>query len=135
MTFASVFGSGDPNGQWRLFVRDDGSPNFVPLTNQVAGGWGIQFNTPTAAGVSIGGRVISPEGRGIRGAVITISGGSLVDPITVQTGRNGIYAVNGLTVGETYVVTVAARRFTFVEPTRVVTLSDNITGFDFISQP
>ncbi len=130
VTFASVFGTSNPNGQWQLFVRDDGSPNFAPLSNQIAGGWGLQFNVPTAADVTLSGRVMFGE-RGVRNAQITVTGGSLASPLVVQTGRNGEYTVSGLTAGETYVVTAAARRFTFPQPTRVVTLTDNLAGIDF----
>jgi hypothetical protein len=138
VTFASVFGMGNPNGQWQLFVRDDGAANFgrrssqfAPLSNQIAGGWGLQFNIPTAAGVSVSGRVLSPEGRGITNAVITVAGNSLAKPISVLTGRNGRYTIEGLTAGQTYVVTVVSRRFTFAEPSRVITLYDNLSGLDF----
>ncbi len=130
VTFASVFGTSNPNGQWQLFVRDDGSPNFAPLSNQIAGGWGLQFNVPTAADVTLSGRVMFGE-RGVRNAQITVTGGSLASPLVVQTGRNGEYTVSGLTAGETYVVTAAARRSTFPQPTRVVTLTDNLAGIDF----
>jgi glutamate synthase domain-containing protein 3 len=139
VTFASVFGTGNPNGQWQIFIRDDGastfgpsSSEFAPLSNQIAGGWGLQFNTPTAAGVSVSGRVLSPEGRGITNAVITVSGNSLAQPISILTGRNGRYTLQGLTAGETYVVTVASRRFQFDMPSRVVTLNDNLADLDFV---
>ncbi len=129
-SFASVFGTANPNGQWSLFVRDDGSPTFAPLTDQVAGGWGLQFNLPTAADVSLSGRVMFGE-RGVRNAMIRVTGDSLTTPITVLTGPNGSYVINGLRAGQTYVITAAARRFVFEEPTRVITLNDNAVGVDF----
>ncbi len=72
------------------------------------------------------------EGRGIRGARVTVTGNSLASPITVTTGVNGRYTIPGLTAGETYVVTVSARRFFFEAPSRVITLNDNVTDADFI---
>ncbi|MBK8303651.1 MAG: hypothetical protein IPK98_09740 [Chloracidobacterium sp.] len=55
-----------------------------------------------------------------------------MSPINVMTGVNGRYTVPGLMAGETYVVTVISRRFFFTEPSRVITLNDNVTDADFI---
>jgi subtilisin-like proprotein convertase family protein len=101
-----------------------GSSPFVGLTVAKA---------PLAGEVSISGRVTAGE-RGITNARVTVSGGSLAQPIVAVTGRNGAYVVSGLTAGETYLVTVSARRFTFEEPSRVITLNDNLSGIDFNAQ-
>ncbi|MBK7393699.1 MAG: DUF11 domain-containing protein [Chloracidobacterium sp.] len=136
------FGLTNPNGTWSLYVRDDAgqlrpigddAANFA--VGRIAGGWGLEFLAPTSADVSIGGRVLTDTGRGIRGAVVTVTGNSLVSPINVMTGVNGRYTVPGLTAGETYVVTVRSRRFFFTEPSRVITLNDNVADADFISTP
>ncbi|MBK7393705.1 MAG: carboxypeptidase regulatory-like domain-containing protein [Chloracidobacterium sp.] len=131
------FGMTNPNGTWKLFVRDDnGSLRPVEaaqtVVGSISGGWGLEFLAPTAADVSIGGRVLTDTGRGIRGAFVTVTGNSLVSPINVTTGVNGRYTVPGLTAGETYVVTVRSRRFFFDQPSRVITLNDNVTDADFI---
>jgi len=132
------FGLTNPNGVWQLYVRDDAG--FMPSLDQtqsivgsIAGGWGLEFLAPTSADVSIGGRVLTREGRGIRGAIITVTGNALETPINVMTGVNGRYTIPGLTAGETYVVTVASRRFFFTEPSRVITLNDNVTDADFVA--
>jgi subtilisin-like proprotein convertase family protein len=92
---------------------------------------GMAFaQAPLAGEVSLSGRVTSGE-RGITNARVTVSGGSLVAPTTAVTGRNGGYVVSGLTAGETYLVTVTARRFSFENPSRVITLNDNLGGVDF----
>ncbi len=93
----------------------------------------LNVSVLTASELSISGRVLTAEGRGIRNARVTISGNSLASPITVSTGVNGTYQVNGLAAGETYIVTVGARRFTFTQPSRVITLIDNVTDADFVS--
>ncbi|MEQ1920898.1 MAG: LamG-like jellyroll fold domain-containing protein [Pyrinomonadaceae bacterium] len=130
------FGMTNPNGTWRLFVRDDnGSLRPIEavqtIVGSISGGWGLEFFAPTAADASVSGRVLTGEGRGIRGARVTVTGNSLVNPITVSTGVNGRYTIPGLTPGETYVVTVSARRFFFEAPSRVITLNDNLTDVDF----
>ncbi|MBK8304798.1 MAG: carboxypeptidase regulatory-like domain-containing protein [Chloracidobacterium sp.] len=91
----------------------------------------IVTTAPTAAELSIAGRVVTAEGRGIRGAFVTVTGTG-GDVRNVPTGNLGRYTVEGLKAGETYIVTVRSRRFTFAQPTRVITLNDNVTDADFI---
>lgn len=89
----------------------------------------------TAAEVSLSGRILTAEGRGITNARVTISGGSLAEPITIVTGRRGSYTFNELQSGETYVVTVGARRFYFNEASRVYSMNDSVTDADFVASP
>jgi len=135
------FGLTDSNGVWSLYVRDDAgqarpigdAANFAIGT--IAGGWGLQFLVPTASGVSVSGRVTTADGRGIRGAIVTVTGNSLSTPINVATGVNGRYLIEGLTAGETYVVTIRSRRFVFANPSRIFTLNDNVIDADFVADP
>ncbi len=91
----------------------------------------LMMGTLTAGEVSLSGRVKSAEGRGITNARVTVTGPTLAEPRSVITDRRGEYSVEGLPAGSTYVVSVAARRFTFNDATRVVTINDNLTGVDF----
>ena len=136
-TFASVFGGMDPNGVWKLYVRDHSTP-LAPLAgNGHHYGWGIHFVplVPTAGEVAVAGRVVTADGTGIRNARITVSGGDLAQPLTALTGAFGNYRVEGLTAGETYVVTVASKSYVFEAPSRVVTLGDSVAGLDFTARP
>lgn len=90
---------------------------------------------PTAAGVSISGRVLTADGRGIRNARIVVTGNTLVEPLYAQTSTFGYYTIEGLRAGETYVVTVNSKRFLFSTPSRVITALDNVTELDFIASP
>lgn len=119
------------NGTWSLYVRDDaGTVNPNVITGSICG-WGIQFIQPTAAQASISGRVTTADGAGIRNARVTITGNSLSEPRVVTTGSFGYYSFQGLTAGETYVVTVNSQRYTFSVPSRVITLVDNVVDADF----
>ncbi|HRI04239.1 MAG TPA: carboxypeptidase regulatory-like domain-containing protein [Pyrinomonadaceae bacterium] len=91
----------------------------------------IVTTAPTAAELSIAGRVLTNTGRGIRGAFVTVTGTG-GDVHNVPTGNLGRYIVTGLTPGNTYIVTVRSRRFAFAQPTQVITLNDNVTDADFI---
>jgi hypothetical protein len=90
-------------------------------------------NILTAGEVSLAGRVTSSEGRGITNVRVTVTGASLAEPISIVTGRSGQYVIEGLTAGETYVVSVSSRRFVFDVSSQVVTLNDNLSGVDFQS--
>ena len=95
----------------------------------------ITCSLTTAAGVNLGGRVVDANGRGIRSAVMTLTGSSLAQPITVRTSSFGYYRFEGVTVGETYVVSVAAKRYSFSPSNKVVSLLDEATDTDFVADP
>ena len=78
---------------------------------------------------------MTASGQGIRNARIVITGNSLTDPVVVTTGSFGYFMVEGLQVGETYVVTVNSQRYTFSTPSRVISLVDNVVDADFIADP
>ena len=87
------------------------------------------------ANVSVGGRVATADGRPIRSVLVTISGGGMPAPQTVQTGSFGLYSFGNLQAGQTYTISVSAKRNVFAQPSRMVTPTANVTDFDFVAQP
>jgi hypothetical protein len=134
-TLFGNFGGTNSNGVWSLYVRDDTGAENPQAVGNIAGGWGIEFLGTTAANASIAGRVTTADGRPIRNAEVVITGNALEHPITVATGSLGWFTFDGLTTGETYVVTVNSRRFTFSTPSRVITLVDNVADANFVADP
>jgi hypothetical protein len=134
-TFSSVFGNIGPNGMWKLYIRDDSGDPVVDGEGGSIAGWGIQLLAPTAAEVSVSGSVRTPQGMGIRGAVVTITGGGMSEPVTAVTGTFGTYHFRNIPAGVSYVVTVRSRRYAFAQPSRMVSVRDNVAGVDFISEP
>ena len=134
-TLFGNFGLTNSNGVWSLYIRDDAGQPIAPeaISGCFNGGWGIEFLTSTAANASIGGRVLTAGGNGIRNAEVVISGGTLTEPMRVQTGSFGYYNFDNLQTGQTYILTVNSRRYIFTTPTRVVSLSDNIVDLDFVA--
>jgi hypothetical protein len=151
---AFTYLAGDVNGNeadYRVYKREmgvttiqcPGSPcvNTGAHTVSIAGAnsfseaGAAELLSPSPANVSLAGRVTTAAGAGIRNAAVIVSGGSLTAPLWVQTGTLGWYEAGGLRAGETYTVTVGAKRFRFASPTRIVTLQDNITDFDFVANP
>ncbi|MBC7901169.1 MAG: carboxypeptidase regulatory-like domain-containing protein [Saprospiraceae bacterium] len=91
--------------------------------------------SPTAADTSLGGRVVTADGRGIRNAAVIISGGNLPESRRVLTGSFGYYRFDALEAGETYVLSVGSKRYTFSVPARTVTLNDELSNVDFTALP
>lgn len=98
-----------------------------------AGFWTPALFSPTAAQVSISGRVLTAEGQGIRGVRIILTGGSAIR--FAQTTTFGYYHFDSVESGQVYVLEAASKKFTFANSTIVLNVQDEITGADFIADP
>jgi len=133
-TMFGTFGLTNANGVWSLYVRDDAG-GFVQqsITGCFGGGWQLEFLPLTAAQATLAGRVTTADLRGIRNAKVVVTGDTLEQPIIATTGSFGYYNVDGLTAGQTYVVTVNSKRYSFSVPSRAITLVDNVTDVNFVA--
>lgn len=111
------------------------SDNNIIVGVGVLGGAVHAFAMVPVANTSVGGRIMTAGGSGISKARVTISGGNLPLPVTVQTNPFGWYNFSGLQAGATFTITVQTKMFSFAQPTRAVTPSGNITNFDFTADP
>lgn len=89
---------------------------------------------PTAANVSVSGRVLTAYGRGIRNARVTFTD-STGATRTVLTSSFGHYRFDDIEVGQTYVVSVRSKRYQFADQAHVVAVNDEITDLDFTALP
>ncbi len=97
-----------------------------------SGFWNFSPIAPTAASVSVGGRVMTTSGRGIRNVLIVMTGAD--GTIRTATSTNfGFYRFTDVAAGETYIFTARGKRFLFTEPTRVISVLEDITNLDFIA--
>jgi hypothetical protein len=103
-------------------------------TFDLHGGFWFQNLAPTAANVSITGRVTNSNGQGIRNARLTLTSPDGARR-TAITSTFGYYAFDGVEVGHTYVLEIASKRYTFANPTRVFSLQDHLTDMDFTAEP
>lgn len=112
-------------------------PNYfvVSATNGVAtGGDSAEFRLfgPTASGVTISGRVVTSDGRGIKNAKVTLQGvGS--SPMNTTTGTFGYFSFKAVPAGQSYILSVAARRHKFDEASRLIIAMDDLSGLSFVS--
>ncbi|MFM9905879.1 MAG: SdrD B-like domain-containing protein [Pyrinomonadaceae bacterium] len=122
-------------------VNPAGSPaGTFPVVSLVTGGVGANDHTfdagfmaiPLAANVSVSGHVIAPTFRGVVNARVTLTEQNGTVHVAT-TGRRGFYGFDKIEGGQTVVVRVSSRRFTFDEPVRVLSLSDDVSDLDFIA--
>jgi hypothetical protein len=86
---------------------------------------------PTAASVSISGRVMVPQNLGLTTAFVTLTdmqGNSR----TFRTGRLGSFRFTNVTAGETYILTVSSKRYTYAP--QVITVNEDLTEVNFMPQ-
>jgi hypothetical protein len=107
------------------FEIRDGNGNVLPWWFEQ----GAVVNATTAAGVEVSGRVLTPDGRGLRNASVSITG---IDEIrrTVTTSSFGYYRFEDIEAGGTYVVSVGSKRYSFSP--RALHVTDTLTDIDFI---
>jgi len=87
------------------------------------------FMIPTAATVSVSGRVLSPKGRGLANAVITLTGSS-GETLTTRTNNFGYYQFTDVVAGDTVIIDVKSKLYAF--ETQVLNLSEETNGLNFV---
>ena len=97
------------------------------------GFWATEAFVPTAATVSISGRVLTDNGYGIPNAkvILTEANGTRR---TATTATFGYFMFDAVLVGQTYIVEVQSGRYLFPKPTRTISVVDEIIGLDFVAE-
>jgi len=112
-------------GQNAAGTKQQNSPNtFQP------GFWTTQTFAPTAAGVTVGGRVLTANGVGIGKTRVTLTSGS-GEIRTAISSAFGYFRFDDITTGETYIFTVYAKRYAFSQPVQVRSIFDNTDDIFF----
>jgi len=96
--------------------------------------WTIGNLAPTAAAVSVSGRVITAEGRGIRNAILTLTD-QYGNVRQARSSSFGYYRFFDVMAGETYVLAIRSKRYTFPQPAIVVSVTDELTDVNFVADP
>lgn len=87
---------------------------------------------PVAAEATVSGQIKSANGNGIRNVVVSLTETNGTTR-TFKTNAFGYYNFDGIEVGQTVTLTVNSKRYTFVNPTRIVSVSENVSDIDFTS--
>jgi hypothetical protein len=99
--------------------------------NVRGGFWPVHQFAPTAAGVSVGGRVMTAEGLGISSVIITLTNLSTGEMRTALSSSFGYYRFDDVLAGQFYSVTVQSKRHGFDPDTQTFNLIDELTQLDF----
>jgi hypothetical protein len=92
----------------------------------------IPARTPTAASVTVSGRVMNAAGRGLRGVRVALTGAS-GEQRTVLTNSFGYYHFADVAAGSTYVINVFSKKHTFNPPIQTHLIQGETTDVDFIA--
>jgi hypothetical protein len=107
-------------------------PNEIAVDPLVGDVTGLEFTAfaPTSAPVSISGRVLTPDGRGISNTRVIVIGmdGQL---FTAHTNSFGYYFVEGLQSGAAYTVTAAGKGMQF--DTIIVNADQDLTDVNLVA--
>ncbi|CAN5216924.1 hypothetical protein BH10ACI1_BH10ACI1_34820 [soil metagenome] len=101
----------------------------LPISSQNGA---VMILGPLAAAVSVGGRVLTAYGQGMPNATMTIADQSGTTRQT-RTSSFGYFKFEEIPVGETYLISVSAKGFTFSQPTQVRAVFEEIADVDFIA--
>jgi len=104
--------------------RGAGFPRQFGLTNIDIGAVESDLLSPSAANVSVSGKVFTPQGSGLTNAIVILTdqdGNSR----TARTTSFGYFRFNEVEVGQTYVINVSSKRWQF-KP-QVISVNEEIT--------
>ena len=108
-----------------------GTRQFNSPYNFYSGFWTAQPSlAPTAAGVTVGGRVLTADGSGIRSVRVTLTDAN-GETRTVLSGKFGYFRFEDVAAGGTYLFSVFARRSTFSQPTQVRSIVEDTDDIVF----
>lgn len=93
----------------------------------------VTVTAPTAATVSVSGRVLSSQGRGIRNVTITMTDAQ-GNERTARTTGFGYYRFDEVAAGETVTLTAKARRYRFTQSSIVRTTNESFSDADFVAR-
>jgi serine protease AprX len=93
---------------------------------------GISVLAPTAANVSVSGRVLDFYGVGVRGTVVTITDGAGTE-LRTQSNNFGNFTIRDVPAGRSYVLTASHRKFIFDPASVAIAVDDDVAGLEFRS--
>lgn len=92
----------------------------------------VRILVPTSASVSISGRALTADGRGISNVNVYLTDQNGILRMA-RTGGFGYYTFENVEVGRVYILTAVSKRFAFSNPTQAVSVTTQLTDVDFIA--
>ncbi len=124
-----IFAHNPPN------VVIDTAANTILIRNRTTfSDWTFAEAAPTAATAMISGRVLTEGGRGISRAKLSITD-SNGQVRWATTNPFGFYRFTDLPTGAEYVLAISSKTYQFNQPSRFLSLQDNLEGENFTAIP
>jgi Carboxypeptidase regulatory-like domain/Protein of unknown function (DUF3616) len=92
----------------------------------------VQAAAPTAAGVSVAGRVSSAEGFAVRNALVSVMNPATGAIQTARTNSFGYFSIAGIPAGQTYIFEVRAKQYQFAP--QVISVTEDVTDLNFVAE-
>ena len=122
--------SAQPTDQ-RGLMRPVDNPNSPNGTGNLSDIGAFEVQRPTAAGVSVSGRVVVGSGAGVSNAVVTLTDSSGITR-TARTSSFGYYRFDDVEGGQTYVISIQSKRYSFTP--QIVNVIEETTEINFAAQ-
>jgi hypothetical protein len=87
----------------------------------------------TAAPASVTGRVVTPDGLGLSGVTVRLLDLKTGEIRSATSNTFGYYNFSGLATLDFYQMTTSSKRYRFQNPSRTFTVTEDLSGIDFIS--
>ncbi|HZH33319.1 MAG TPA: carboxypeptidase regulatory-like domain-containing protein [Pyrinomonadaceae bacterium] len=110
------------------FIFGEGTPEAT-MTN---GSFTRTGGVPTAATVTVAGKVLGSAGKGLRGARVSITDQN-GETRTVLSGTFGNYRIENVRAGETYTISVLSKKYVFLP--QIVNVREEISELNFAPEP
>lgn len=91
-----------------------------------------QAIAPTSAEVTVGGRILTNDGRGIRSVYVSMTGPA-GERQTALSNSFGYYRFSDVRAGGTYIFTVSAKRFQFSQAMQVRFVEQDTVDINFVA--
>ncbi|HEX8399203.1 MAG TPA: lamin tail domain-containing protein [Pyrinomonadaceae bacterium] len=121
--------SGYPGGS--LVDTDTGSDFTATAANPCT--IGTVMAAPSAASVTVTGRVISANGRGIRNVMVSLVDAS-GESRTVVTSTLGYFRFTDVPAGQTYTLSAFAKRYTFSRQSQALSIFEDTADVIFVAE-
>ena len=89
---------------------------------------------PTAANVSVEGRVLNDRGAGIANALVTVIDAASGETYGIRTNSVGFFRIDSLEAGNFYLITVSHKRYRFPAEPMAITVGEDMTGLTFVGR-
>ena len=115
----------------RGFMRPIDDPNSANGSGNLADIGAFEVQAPTAASVSVSGRVRTPHGKGLINAFVTLTD-STGNRRLARTTAFGYFHFQDVAAGETYIVGVLSKRYRFTP--QVLSINQNIADLELTGE-